>query len=287
MRIMLSRKAFADVELIALAEQVAAVEWAGIELASSLPLDSVEQESLSSELDEIRQASTQRPLVMAIQVDGALCSVDGPPTHAMADRWEQAVDWLAEQGFAYVRVPVRSPERGALSRRQLGGLVPWLAELGDRLAASGMKLLLENSAVLRGSADLWSLMDAVGHPSVQVAWCQAWALSLPERPSLSLPRLSRRLGLVRLCDVRLDAQQSRYERVPPGDGEAEIPKQIELLRGLAYDGWLLLDQSVQATESESQIEQLAVRLKEWQTVRQEVLMAYFGDRNPGRVARRG
>ncbi len=179
-----------------------------------------------------------------------------------------------------------SDTQGAALARVAGVLIS-LAPVASRLKVT---LLVENGGDFAGSADLWFLVDAVSHPSVRCCWNQCHAMALRERPTISLPRLGNKIGLVHLCDARFDGDGVLLDYVPLGDGDVEIAKQVELLKGLLFDRYLMFEWPklwVQSLPSaETILPEVAKFLRERIDAKQAILSAYKGDKHPAKLAAR-
>ncbi|MCH8149880.1 MAG: sugar phosphate isomerase/epimerase [Planctomycetes bacterium] len=148
-------------------------------------------------------------------------------------------------------------------------------------------ILVENGGDFPGSEALWFIMDAVGHPAVRCCWNQCHAMTLRERPTISIPRLGRKIGLVHLCDAEFDDQGVLRDYKLPGEGNVEVAKQIELLKGLAYDGYVVFEWPKLWVESlpgaDTVLPSVARFLRECVDAKQAVLTAYKSDKNKPRM----
>ena len=116
-----------------------------------------------------------------------------------------------------------------------------LRDLAIDAAERSVTIVIENIGDFASSRDMWTVNDAVRFPSVAVCWNQIYAQMLNERPSLSIPRIGHALGLVHLTDARLNAAGLIEAYVEIGKGSLESERMIELLKGVAYDGWLCVE----------------------------------------------
>lgn len=200
------------------------------------------------------------------------------------------IELAAQLGCPYVRLYVgeaqpRDHHRGALPRiaEALTALVP-VASRHD------VTLLVENGGDFPGSDDLWHLLDAVSHPAVRCCWNQCNAMSLGERATTSLPRLSNKIALVHICDAAFDDHGVLLDYKPLGEGDVQIARQIELLKGLIYDGYLMFEWPKMWVESlpapETVLPDVAEFLRECVNAKQSVLTAYKGDKHAPQLASR-
>lgn len=136
-------------------------------------------------------------------------------------------------GCRRVRVLGGRLSPGQTPRTVLQEMVGHVTELAQRAGDSGVMLLFENGGDLRRSHAWWHLLNEVDHPLVGMAWNVAAAA---EAPGVSVPVLSRRLRLARVCDRLGDGQI-----VPLGEGVVPVRAFVERLLGIGYDGYLVVD----------------------------------------------
>lgn len=199
------------------------------------------------------------------------------------------IELAARLHCPFVRVftgdtPASTGRNGALGR-----IAEALAELVPFAGQRRITLLIENSGDLASSRDLWFLLDAVPHPALKACWNPVNGLSVGERSSLAIPRLGSRLGLVHVVDARftglaLDAY------TPCGEGDVDLPLLLDLLTGIAYDGYLMLDWPklwAPALAEPDQFLPPAVQyLRQLLSVERKPLSAYKGDKNAPRFVTR-
>ena len=122
----------------------------------------------------------------------------------------------------------------------LGRIADHLRHLGAHAAEHQVTILIENSGDFTDSLAMWYLVDAVDSPAVRCCWNPFNARIRGERPTTSIPRLGARIGLVHLTDAKFDGL--RFDSyVAPGQGEVELPRTVQLLKGIGYRGYLVLD----------------------------------------------
>lgn len=151
------------------------------------------------------------------------------------------IELAASLGCPSVRMFVGDVGRWDTKQAALGRAANVLISMAPVAARHGVTLLVENGGDMAGSGDLWFLADAVGLPSVRVCWNQCHGMTARERPTLSFPRLGSKIGLVHVCDAKFDARGILLEHVPLGEGDLEIARQIELLKGLVYRGFVTFE----------------------------------------------
>ncbi len=152
-----------------------------------------------------------------------------------------------------------------------------------------MTLLVENGGDFPDSESMWFLADTATHPAVKICWNQATALTALERPTNSIPRLGSQLGMVRVCDAKTDDRGVLTAYCPPGEGDAEVTRQLSLLRGMAYEGYLMFEWPKLFVESLAApdviLPKVSAFLRERLDYKQPILSAYKGDKNAPKLAR--
>lgn len=157
------------------------------------------------------------------------------------------IDLAQKLGCPFVRVFGAELPRARLwilghERRELvlGRIAAALKELADYAAARRVTLLIENSGDFTDSVAMWYLVDAANSPAVRCCWNPMAARLRGERPTLSIPRLGARIGLVHVTDAKFEGR-SFDSYVLPGQGNVEIPRLVQLLKGIAYRGFLVFE----------------------------------------------
>lgn len=188
----------------------------------------------------------------------------------------------------FVRIYAGEVQRWDNPRAALSRIAANVSSLLPTLSRWGVTLLIENGGDFPGSADLWFVIDAVGHPLVRCCWNQCYARTLNERPTVSIPRLGQKIGLVHICDAQFDEQGVLLQHVLPGEGHCEIQRQVELLRGQVYDRYLMFEWPKMwipsLAEPEIALPAVAKTLRAYLDAKQPVLSAYKGDRNAPKFA---
>ncbi len=212
-------------------------------------------------------------------------SLDTRDRAQLARRKEAIVEYIElanELGCPFVRlfageVQPRDHRRAALSR--IGEALGTLSGIAGR---HGVTLLVENGGDFLSSDDLWFLIDHAQHPAVQCCWNQCNAMCLGERATKSLPRLAATLGMVHLCDADFDESGVMLDHKPLGEGQTEVARQVELLRGLAFHGYLIFEWPKMWVDDlpapDAVLPEAASYLQERIGEKQDVLTAYKGDK---------
>ena len=271
--------------------------------ASEMGFDGVELRGLRGELhlplvgelagkpDQVRQLFRDRNVeLVCLGTSATLSSKKRTEVNTNKAAVAEFIELAGKLGCPYVRIFVgevqkRDNPRAALARvaRELSSLVPGLER-------SNVTLLVENGGDFPGSQEMWFLIDALAHPLVKCCWNQCHAMALRERPTNSIPRLGNNIGLVHLCDALVDEYGLLREYTPLGKGDVEIAKQIELLRGLLYDRYLMFEWPKLWIESlpppEEVLPNVAGFLRERLNEKQTILAAYKGDKHAPKLAPR-
>ncbi|MCG8406057.1 MAG: sugar phosphate isomerase/epimerase [Phycisphaerales bacterium] len=116
-----------------------------------------------------------------------------------------------------------------------------LRELASYAAAHRVTILIENSGDFQDSAAMWYLVEAADSPAVKCCWNPLNAATRNERPTISIPRLGLKIGMVHLSDGKFGGSGGFDGHVAPGQGAVEIPRLVQLLKGIGYRGYLCFD----------------------------------------------
>jgi sugar phosphate isomerase/epimerase len=122
----------------------------------------------------------------------------------------------------------------------LGRIAEALRELAGHAAAHRVTLLIENSGDFTDSQAMWYLVDAVDSPALRCCWNPFSARLRGERPTTSVPRLGARIGLIHVTDAKFDGLAFGGYAIP-GQGDVELTRMVQLLKGIGYRGHLVLD----------------------------------------------
>jgi sugar phosphate isomerase/epimerase len=137
-------------------------------------------------------------------------------------------------GAGAILVPVTPGGEGLLYKDEQGRWIEEMRKLASVAEATGVTLALEN--VGRGcgksAEDLIRLADGVGSPGVQVYYDIGNATAFGNDPVEEIRSLGLRVAVVHIKDRDGDLL---------GDGIVKIPECIEALRGIGYEGDLVLE----------------------------------------------
>lgn len=202
----------------------------------------------------------------------------------------ETVGLAARLGCPFVRISAGRAQRLDTERLALSRIGQALTSLVPFLSRHGVTLLVENGGDFGGSHQLWHLIDAAGHPAIQVCWNQCRAMTTGERATIAIPRLSSKLGMVHLCDAAFDESFVLLDYKPLGEGDTEIAHQIDLLKGIVYDRYLVFDSPTTQVESLPEAESALPHAAEFMSAcvdaKQAVLSAYKGDKQAPKMAPR-
>lgn len=150
---------------------------------------------------------------------------------------ENAKDYLVLAGQLkcwYVRFPMGTARQVGDGRQSaLINIAESMRELVAVAAANNIAILLENAGNLVTSRDMWYVLDAVDHPSLQCAWNPLTAAAIGEDYGLSIPRVGRRLAVTYLVDGKRNEEGRFAQYAPPGEGDLDLYRYLMVIKGLA------------------------------------------------------
>ena len=200
----------------------------------------------------------------------------------------ESIELAARLGCPCVRIFVGEIQQLDNERFALSRIAEQVASMVPVAARHNVTVLVENGGDFPGSDALWFIIDAARHPAVQACWNQSHALTVRERPTISIPRLNSRIGMVHVSDAEFDERGTLLEYRLPGRGHADVAKQIELLKGVLYDGYLVFEWPKAAVETlpepDTALPEVATFLRQCLDAEQEVLTAYKGDKRKVNLA---
>jgi sugar phosphate isomerase/epimerase len=117
-----------------------------------------------------------------------------------------------------------------------------LRRLAREVAGLRVAIAFENGGDLPASTDAWFVADSVGLPNLRACLNVAAAVGAGESISLALPRMGAMLAAIHLA-VRPgdEAAPVAWEGVP--EGKNEIARLVDVLKGMAFRGWLIVSPS--------------------------------------------
>ncbi len=184
----------------------------------------------------------------------------------------------------FVRVFAGDVQKGEPRENTLARVAAAFTRVAPFAAEHKVTILIQNAGDFSGSADVWFLSDSVSHPAVRICWNPCVAMTLLERPTISIPRLGGRMGMVHVCDAAFDETGFMSDGYKiPGQGHVGWSRAIDLLKGTIYRGYLMFewpklwDSSLPSADDVLPL--VAAYLRERVTEQQPVLTAYKGDKN--------
>ncbi len=183
----------------------------------------------------------------------------------------------------YVRVFVGDVQGGEARESTLSRVAGELIRMAPFAAEHKVTVLVQNAGDFSGSADLWYLCDCASHPAIRACWDACSAMTVPERPTTSIPRLGRKIGLMHVCDGEFDGSgfmAGGYKL--PGSGNVGWDRAIELLKGVMYQDYLIFewpklwDRSLGCPDAV--LPEVATYLRQRVEEEQAILTAYKGDK---------
>lgn len=203
-------------------------------------------------------------------------------------RFRQTLDLAARLECPFVIVKSGSVPRFYSRDRILQQIVETLRGLAHEAAERRVTILVENSANIASSRDMWYILDAVSHPSVRVCWNPRNAHSVGDAASLAVPRIGRMMAVTHMADAVFadDGTLARY--VPVGQGQVDLARYLLLTRGIHSDTHLVVNWP--APDSPPEPAALLAATREWIEQRLSAmaqapeLSAYKGDKNAPRFA---
>lgn len=149
------------------------------------------------------------------------------------------IELAAALGCPYVRVYGDEIPRYEQREAALTRVADALRDLAPMAANHQVTLLLENHGDFSGSRDLWFILDTVSHPAVQGCWHPCHAKAAGETHSLAVPRLGTKIALVLVVDGKFTDEGALDMYALPGDGDVDYTRFLDILRGIAYQGYLI------------------------------------------------
>ena len=279
-------------DLETIAAQATEYDYAGVELCrlEGEP-DLTRAPALTLDPPKVRRRFADAGLELVCL--GTEASFTSPSAMERAGHEEQVrrhIELAARLDCPCVRVFSGTVPPGANRHPVQARVAEHLRSLAPFAAEHRVTILVENSGDFARSKDLWFFADAVEHPAVQCCWNVVHGMTTGEKSTISIPRMGGQLGLVHLSDATFDEQHRLTGYVAPGSGQVEFERLVQLLRGIAYTGYLMFDwpQALLAGpgEPDQVLSQFANLMHDLLNVEPEVLTAYKGDKHPAKFASR-
>lgn len=252
---------------------------------------------LRSERDALAAGSVVRGsglALAAVEAGVGLCSSSEVAQEGARQQLRRLLAAAAAAGTRYLLVRGGGLNGLATKAHALYQTSATLRDVGPQAARLRVELVFENAGVLSSSQDAWFVADAAGLPPVRVCLDVLAAADAGDPPSVAVPRLSRSLAMVRLASFQFGPDGQPLPVIHGGaDGPAatvDIPLLVDLLKGIAFDGWLCVSWPRSAAGElpppERALPAVAAMLAAERARKTVELSAYKGDKNAPRFARR-
>jgi len=256
------------------------VEIRGLEGELHLPL----APSLAANPDAVRRQFAEKQVeLVCLGASASFTSRDKDTVVADKKAMIEFIELASRLGCPHVRFYAGEVQKRDTANKAFTRMVDALRPLADTAARHGVCLLVENGGDYRDSWSMWQLCDTVDHPGLRICWNQVHALSVLENSSTSIPRLRTKMALVHVGDARFDQRGVLMEHVPLGEGDIDVQKQIDILKGVVYRGYLVYEWPKMWVDGlaapEVALPKAAAYLKAALAAKQPILSAYKGDKN--------
>ena len=292
MKLGFSSLACPEWDLETIAAKASAMGYSGVELHGlqgewHLPRVPI----LANHPDQVRRMFQAHKLeLVCLSTDATLSSCWRGEVSRQEAAMTEFIELAAGLGCRYVRLEAGAVDWSDNPQLALSRVAQALASLAPSAAARGITLVVENGSTFPGSQELWFVVDAVGHPAVRGCWNQYHAMAIRERPTVSIPRLANRISIVHLCDGAFDDRGALLGQKPLGEGNVDIARQIELLKGIMYDEYLIFEWPKALVGllpgPEKVLRDALTHLRQLLDAKQSVLSAYKGDKYAPKMASR-
>ncbi|GMU22961.1 MAG: hypothetical protein AMXMBFR13_30450 [Phycisphaerae bacterium] len=232
-----------DWDLEQIITQAAAMGYAGVELRGlqgelHLPASPALRQNTAGVAAKFRDAGLE---LVCLGTGNFFHSPDRKKLAEQKAQVREFIELAGELGCPYLRVFGDEVPRYGDKNATMLRIADALRDLAPVAAAHGTTLLLENHGDFSGSRDLWFIVDSINHPAVRVCWNNCHAAVAGDRPSLAVPRLGSKIALCHIVDGRFTAQGALDSYTVPGQGDLDMRLTVDLLRGIAYDGYLMFE----------------------------------------------
>jgi len=290
MKIGFSTLACPNWDLDKVLDQAAVLGYQGIEirgLGGELHLPQVP--ALAGNPGQVRDLIVEKKLeLVCLGTSAALTMRDKAEVARQKGVILDFIELASKLGCTFVRLVAGEVQKRDTANKAFHRLVEGIKPLADGAAQRGVTLLVENGGDFRDSWSMWQLVDTVDHPAVRLCWNQVTAMTVLEAASTSIPRLGTKMALLHIADARFDERGVLLEHTPLGDGDVNVKKQIDLLKGIGYRGYLMYEWPKLWVDSlpgpEAALPKAAEFLKAALAAKQPILSAYKGDKNAPKFA---
>jgi len=169
---------------------------------------------------------------------------------------QRAIHLADDIGAGYVRVfgfEVPKGENRRRATKRIGDLVRRAVDSADK---RGVRVVIENGGDFRQAEDLEALIDRADHPLVRACYHAAVGAQAGDNIEAALRRLSRRLEVVRLTDMRGERPCAL------GEGESPTRAAVEATQAAGFKGTLVYEYPAMWFEPKADAEPLLMRAAE-------------------------
>ncbi len=266
-------------------EQAAAMGYQGVEIRGlegelHLPL----APSLAGKPDHVRELFAEKKVALVcLGTSASLTSRDKGEVARQKGIIIEFVELASRLGCPFVRLIAGEVQRRDTSDKAFHRFVEGIKPLADTAAQRSVCLLVENGGDYRDSWSMWQVCDTVDHPAVKICWNQVSAMGVLEPATVSIPRLGTKMGIVHIGDARFDERGVLLEHTPLGEGDVGVGREIDILKGIGYGGYLMYEWPKLWVDGlagpEAALPKAAEFLKAALAAKQPILSAYKGDKN--------
>jgi sugar phosphate isomerase/epimerase len=179
---------------------------------------------------------------VCLSTSAVLGEVERGRIRRASEEVRQALKAAKRLNIPAVRVFADHAQPSTALEGRLRRLVSQLPPLMQEAAELGVELMIENTGLFATSSRCWQLLEMLEAPAglVKLAWSISSAALAGEPPSVSLPTLHSRIGLLKLKSFPIrDGQLVQ----PPGLGakRVDLPGVFTRLMGLGYGGFVCVE----------------------------------------------
>jgi len=234
-----------DWDIHAIATQANEMGFYGVELGTvrdELHLPEAEDLQSDKDIDAVRKLFEQN----SVELVGLASkySLESPKRHIREHSFSRTVENIelaSKLGCAFVRVPVAKTVEDEPADHSLARTVGPMAELARIAARNHVTLLICNTPDFPDSRAVWFVVDGVSHPAVRAAWNPVFSMIVNDTATLAVKRLGARIRMVVATDAALDEHGLFDGFRPIGQGQLDYGLTVDLLKGIVFDGYLMLD----------------------------------------------
>jgi sugar phosphate isomerase/epimerase len=227
-------------------------------------------------------------VVAAVEAGVGLCSSSEAAREGAREQLRRLLVTTAQVGSRHLLVRGGGLYGLPTKAHALAQTAATLADVGPYAAQQRVELVFENGGLLNSSQDAWFVTDAAGPRPVRTSLNVRAALDAGEPPSIAIPRLGRSLALVRLTEFAYGTDGKPQPAGVHAPALVDIPLLIDLLKGIAFEGWLCVSWPPGTEEQQPALEAalpaIAAMLLAERDRKTVELSAYKGDRNAPRFA---